>query len=127
MEFSSTQPIYLQIVNWVLEQILSENWKAGEKVMSVRELAVHFEVNANTVMRSYDYLQNNQILMNKRGIGFFVAENAVEIIKTLRKKQFMEEEVPVFLKHLRLLDIDIQEIINLYNVNSVKTPEINER
>lgn len=127
MEFSSTQPIYLQIVNWVLEQILSENWKAGEKVMSVRELAVHFEVNANTVMRSYDYLQNNQILMNKRGIGFFVAENAVEIIKTLRKKQFMEEEVPVFLKHLRLLDIDIQEIINLYNVNSVKTHEINER
>lgn len=127
MEFSSAQPIYLQIVNWVLEQILSENWKAGEKVMSVRELAVHFEVNANTVMRSYDYLQNNRILMNKRGIGFFVAENAVEIIKTLRKKQFMEEEVPVFLKHLRLLDIDIQEIINLYNVNSVKTPEINER
>lgn len=127
MEFSSTQPIYLQIVNWVLEQILSENWKAGEKVMSVRELAVHFEVNANTVMRSYDYLQNNQILMNKRGIGFFVAENAVEIIKTLRKKQFMEEEVPVFFKHLRLLDIDIQEIINLYNVNSVKTPEINEQ
>lgn len=127
MEFSSTQPIYLQIVNWVLEQILSENWKAGEKVMSVRELAVHFEVNANTVMRSYDYLQNNQILMNKRGTGFFVAENAVEIIKTLRKKQFMEEEVPVFLKHLRLLDIDIQEIINLYNVNSVKTPEINEQ
>lgn len=127
MEFSSTQPIYLQIVNWVLEQILSENWKAGEKVMSVRELAVHFEVNANTVMRSYDYLQNNQILMNKRGIGFFVAENAVEIIKTLRKKQFMEEEVPVFLKHLRLLDIDIQEIINLYNDNSVKISEINER
>lgn len=127
MEFTSTQPIYLQIVNWVLEQILSENWKAGEKVMSVRELAVHFEVNSNTVMRSYDYLQNNQILMNKRGIGFFVAENAVEIIKTLRKKQFMEEEVPVYLKHLRLLDIDIQEIINLYNVNSVKTPEINER
>lgn len=127
MEFSSTQPIYLQIVNWVLEQILSGNWKAGEKVMSVRELAVHFEVNANTVMRSYDYLQNNQILLNKRGIGFFVAESAVEIIKNLRKKQFMEEEVPVFLKHLRLLDIDIQEIINLYNVNSVKTPEINEQ
>lgn len=127
MEFSSTQPIYLQIVNWVLEQILSENWKAGEKVMSVRELAVHFEVNANTVMRSYDYLQNNQILMNKRGIGFFVAENAVEIIRTLRKKQFMDEEVPVFFKHLRLLNIDIQEIINLYNVNSVKISEINER
>lgn len=127
MEFSSTQPIYLQIVNWVLEQILSENWKAGEKVMSVRELAVHFEVNANTVMRSYDYLQNNQILMNKRGIGFFVAENAVEIIKTLRKKQFMDEEVPVFFKHLRLLDIDIKEIINLYNDNSVKISEINER
>ena len=64
-------------------------------------------------MRSYDYLQNNGIFLNKRGIGFFVTEDAVEKIKILRKREFMEEEVPVFIKNVKLLDIDVNEIINL--------------
>ena len=85
----------------------------GDKAKSVRELAVMFEVNPNTVMRSYDYLQNNGIFLNKRGIGFFVTDDAVEKIKFLRKREFMEEEVPVFIKNVKLLDIDVNEIINL--------------
>jgi DNA-binding transcriptional regulator YhcF (GntR family) len=76
-----------------------------------------FEVNPNTVMRSYDYLQNKEIILNKRGIGFFVTEDAVEKIKNLRKKQFMEEEVPAFIKNMRLLDIDIQEIVEMAKGN----------
>lgn len=117
MDFNNTQPIYTQIVNWVFEQILLENWKPGDKAKSVRELAVQFEVNPNTVMRSYEYLQNNNIIVNKRGIGFFVSEDAVDIIQNIRKKQFMEEEVPAFIKNLKLLNVDIQEIIKLYQEN----------
>ena len=115
MDFNNTQTIYMQIVDWVFEQILTSALKPGDKAKSVRELAVLFEVNPNTVMRSYDYLQTNEIFINKRGIGFFVTENAVEKIKMLRKKQFMEEEVPIFIKNMKLLGIDINEIINLYN------------
>ncbi len=96
IDFNNTQTIYMQIVDWVFEQILTAAWKPGDKAKSVRELAVMFEVNPNTVMRSYDYLQNNGIFLNKRGIGFFVTEDAVEKIKVLRKREFMEEEVPVF-------------------------------
>ena len=103
----------MQIVDWVFEQILTAAWKPGDKAKSVRELAVMFEVNPNTVMRSYDYLQNNGIFLNKRGIGFFVTDDAVEKIKFLRKREFMEEEVPVFIKNVKLLDIDVNEIINL--------------
>ncbi|MBQ3851000.1 MAG: GntR family transcriptional regulator [Bacteroidales bacterium] len=113
MDFNNTQTIYMQIVDWVFEQILTAAWKPGDKAKSVRELAVMFEVNPNTVMRSYDYLQNNGIFLNKRGIGFFVTEDAVEKIKFLRKREFMEEEVPVFIKNVKLLDIDVNEIINL--------------
>lgn len=116
IDFNNTQTIWMQIVDRVFEQILTSAWKPGDKAKSVRELAVMFEVNPNTVMRSYDYLQNNEIFLNKRGIGFFVTEDAVEKIKILRKKQFMEEEVPAFIKNLKLLDIDINEIINLYNI-----------
>ena len=113
IDFNNTQTIYMQIVDWVFEQILTAAWKPGDKAKSVRELAVMFEVNPNTVMRSYDYLQNNEIFLNKRGIGFFVTEDAVEKIKILRKREFMEEEVPVFIKNVKLLDIDVNEIINL--------------
>ncbi len=113
IDFNNTQTIYMQIVDWVFEQILTAAWKPGDKAKSVRELAVMFEVNPNTVMRSYDYLQNNGIFLNKRGIGFFVTEDAVEKIKFLRKREFMEEEVPVFIKNVKLLDIDVNEIINL--------------
>ena len=115
MDFNNTQTIWMQIVDWVFEQILTAAWKPGDKAKSVRELAVMFEVNPNTVMRSYDYLQNNEIFLNKRGIGFFVTENAMEKVKLLRKKQFMEEEVPVFIKNLKLLGVDIQEIVKLVN------------
>ena len=113
IDFNNTQTIYMQIVDWVFEQNLTAAWKPGDKAKSVRELAVMFEVNPNTVMRSYDYLQNNEIFLNKRGIGFFVTEDAVEKIKVLRKREFMEEEVPVFIKNVKLLDIDVNEIINL--------------
>lgn len=110
MDFKSTQSIYRQIVNWVFEQILSGAWQPGERAKSVRELAVAFEVNPNTVMRSYEYLQNQDIITNKRGIGYFVNEDAPDKIRALRKKEFLEEEVPEFLKNMRLLGITMEEV-----------------
>ena len=115
MDFKSTQTIYRQIEHWVYEQILSGAWKPGERAKSVRELAVTFEVNPNTVMRSYERLQNQEIITNKRGIGYFVNEDAPEKIHAIRKKAFMEEEVPEFLKNMRLLGITMEEIMAVSN------------
>ena len=111
MDFKSTQTIYRQIENWVFEQILSGAWKPGERAKSVRELAVAFEVNPNTVMRSYEHLQNQEIITNKRGIGFFINEDAGDKIRAIRKKEFLEEEVPEFLKNMKLLGIEMEEVL----------------
>ncbi len=108
MDFNCTKAIYLQIVDWMFEQILTGALGPGDKTKSVREMAVAFEVNPNTVMRAYDYLQNNAIIVNKRGIGSFVAEDAVEKIKLIRQKQFMEEEVPAFLKTIKLPEVNVE-------------------
>ncbi len=110
MDFNNTQPIWMQIVDGIFEQILSDKLKTGEKAKSVRELAVAYEVNPNTVMRSYDYLQNNGIFTNKRGIGFFVAYNAKEKVLEIRRKRFLEEEVPIFIKTMKMLGIDFNEL-----------------
>lgn len=114
MEFIDSQPIYLQIANYVCEQILLRRWKEEERLPSVRELSALLEVNPNTVMRAYDFLQGNEIIYNKRGIGYFVTENAIEKIIDYKRKQFIGKELPAFFKNLQLLDISLEEIKKLY-------------
>ncbi len=113
MDFKDTKAIYLQIADYVCEQILLKRWKQGERILSVRELGVNLEVNPNTVLRGYDFLQNKGIIMNKRGIGYFAAEDAVDRVKTYKKQQFIEEDLPALLKMMQLLDIDFNELETL--------------
>ena len=113
MNFKDTKAIYLQIADYVCEQILMKRWKENERILSVRELGVNLEVNPNTVLRSYDLLQNKGIIMNKRGIGYFAAEDAVERVKTYKKQQFIEEELPALVKMMQWLEIDFNELENL--------------
>ncbi|MBO9676220.1 MAG: GntR family transcriptional regulator [Sphingobacteriaceae bacterium] len=114
MEFRDNKAIYLQIAEYVCEHILLGKWKAGEKVPSVRELAVEMEVNPNTVMRTYELLQNKNIINNKRGIGFFVDEAATANIKSYRKQQFMADELPVVFRNIYLLNIGFDELESQY-------------
>ncbi len=106
MEFKEKQAIYIQIADFVCEQILLKKWQIGDKILSIRDLAISIEVNPNTVMRTYEFLQQQEILVNKRGIGFFVAEDAPEKIVTLRRKQFVENELPQLFKTMYLLQMD---------------------
>ncbi|MDN3587678.1 GntR family transcriptional regulator [Pedobacter aquatilis] len=110
MEFRDNKAIYLQIADYVCEHILLEKWKADEKVPSVRELAVEMEVNPNTVMRTYELLQNKGIINNKRGIGFFIDEHAIDNVKSYRKIQFIDDELPVVFRNIYLLNIGFDEL-----------------
>ena len=110
MEFKSHQPIYLQIYFHICEMILNDKFKVGAQIMSVREMAIEVGVNPNTVMRSYELLQSKNIVINQRGIGFNVAENAKEIILEEQKKQFIEEELPEIIRKMKLFGISIEEL-----------------
>ncbi|MCL1969229.1 MAG: GntR family transcriptional regulator [Bacteroidetes bacterium] len=114
MDFKETQPIYMQIADWACEQILLGKWQPDERALSVRELGALLEVNPNTVVRSYDFLQNKEILVNKRGVGFFIAPNAADKIREFRKERFFEEELPVIFKTMKLLGIEINEIVKRF-------------
>lgn len=114
MEFRDNKAIYLQIAEYVCEHILLGKWKAEEKVPSVRELAVELEVNPNTVMRTYELLQNKNIINNKRGIGFFITDDAIKHVKSYRKVLFMEDELPVVFRNIYLLNIGFDELEGKY-------------
>ena len=113
MDFKDTKAIYLQIADYVCEQIMMKRWEQGERILSVRELGVNLEVNPNTVLRGYDLLQNKGIIMNKRGIGYFASEDAVERIKVYKKQEFIEEDLPALLKMMQMLDINFNELETL--------------
>jgi len=114
MEFKETQAIYLQIGDYVCEQILLGRWKEGDRILSVRELGVDLQVNPNTVMRTYDFLQTGEIIYNKRGVGYFVADDAKTKIISYRRKQFLEQELPLFFKNIQILGMDFEEISKHY-------------
>ena len=71
MNFKESKAIYLQIADRICDEILLGQLGEEERIPSVREYAAIVEVNANTVMRSFDYLQSQNIIYNKRGIGYF--------------------------------------------------------
>ena len=114
MKFKETKSIYQQIADRLCDEILLGNYREEERIPSVREQAATVEVNANTVVRSYDQLQGQEIIYNKRGIGYFVAPRAVERIKQLRKELFLTEELPEFFGSISTLEISIEEIEKLY-------------
>lgn len=110
MEFNQSQAIYLQIGDYICEQILIGRWKEGDRILSVRELGVTLQVNPNTVIRTFEFLQNSEIIFNKRGVGYFVAENAQKKIIEYRRKQFLELDLPIIFKNMNLLGMSFDEI-----------------
>lgn len=110
MNFIDNQAIYLQIADKVCENVLTRKWLNGERIPPVREIAVLMEVNPNTANRAYDFLQNYGIIFNKRGIGYFVADDGYEKAIEYRRKQFLEEEVPQFYKSMKLIGITYSEL-----------------
>ncbi len=114
MDFRDKQAIYLQIGEYIFEQILLRKYPLGEKIPSIRELAGALEVNPNTVQRTYDFLQQKEIILTKRGIGYFVADDAESKILVLRREQFIETELPNVFRNLHLLKIDFDEMKSKY-------------
>ncbi len=117
MEFRQNQAIYLQIADHISERILSGVWKEGERIPSIREMSEGIEVNPNTVMRSYGYLQDLDIIYNQRGIGYFVAEDAYRKTLEQKKKRFIRRELPRIFRTMDLLHLTCEDLKILYDEN----------
>ncbi len=110
MNFNNDKAIYVQMADRLCDDIIAGTYKADDRIPSVREYAVMLEVNTNTAVKAYDLLAREEIIYNKRGLGYFVSEGAREHILSSRKKNFMDHELPEFFRQMKLLNIDIKEI-----------------
>jgi DNA-binding transcriptional regulator YhcF (GntR family) len=110
MEFNQPKGIFQQIADQMRDRILDGEWSAGERIPSVRDLAVSVGVNPNTVNKSYQALLDRQIIENQRGLGYFVATDARQRILDEMKAEFVATELPRLFRTMRVLGMKVSDL-----------------
>lgn len=113
MKFNNNLPIYIQIMDYVKRQIITQELKEGNKLPSVRALSTKLKVNPNTIQRSYQELERENLVFTQRGTGTFVTEDK-DILKEL-KDNIAEGLVKTFIEDMNSLGISKKAIIDLIN------------
>ena len=110
MEFKDNIPIYLQIEQYLYRQIALGKMKAGEKIPSVRKLALELTVNVNTVQRALQEMNTQGILYTKRGEGNFVTEDTELLSRT--KQSLINNELDEFVQNMEKLGVKQDELVS---------------
>ncbi len=110
MEFNTDKSIFMQIADNITEKVASGTFPSGEKIPSVREMASEVGVNPNTIMRTYNELQNMQIIENRRGIGFFVKPEARKLVLGKKKDDFFSKVLPEVIQQAEVLGITSEDL-----------------
>ncbi|MGV2883185.1 GntR family transcriptional regulator [Paenibacillus taichungensis] len=111
IEFDNNLPIYLQIMQYIKRQIVIGTLKAGDKIPSVRELAAELQINPNTVQRTFQELEREEVVETKRGLGRYVTSEESKIMTI--KKEMAGELLERFLTGMQELGIEEQDIVNI--------------
>lgn len=109
MEFKENIPIYLQIMEEFKKKMVTGVYQPGDKIPSVRDLAVDYGVNPNTVQRALSALEQEYLLRSERTSGRFITSNEDKII--MLKKKMAEAKIDLFIKEWRELGLDESEMI----------------
>jgi len=120
MNFNNNKAIYLQIADYFYESILQGKMKAKDRIPSVRELAIELEVNPNTVMRTFQHLQDKEVIFSQRGIGYFISDAAYDTVHKMKKEEFISFELPALFKTMKSLNISMKDVEILYKEYLVK-------
>lgn len=110
MEFKDNIPIYLQIEQYLYRQIALGQLKAGEKIPSVRNLALELTVNVNTVQRALQQMNDQGILYTKRGEGNFVTEDTELLNQT--KQSLIDNELEEFVQNMDKLGVKKESLVS---------------
>ncbi len=112
---SDNRPIYVRLADQICDRILLDEYHKLERIPSVREYAVSQQVNPATAARAFEILERQGVIFNKRGLGFFVAENAVEIIRKMRLDTLLGEESELFFSRLAVLEVSPDQLRDMYS------------
>lgn len=110
---NSTTPIYIQIAEWLENEILADRLIADGKVYSQYQLAEMFNINPATAGKGLTILLEQNILYKKRGLGMFVTENAKETILHTRRGDVLHQMAKALVYEAKRLNVKDEELIQL--------------
>ena len=112
--FNNDKPIFQQMADRLCDEILVLTYQDDERIPSVREYAVMLEVNTNTAVKAYEQLSRENIIYNKRGLGYYVTPGAREQILKQRRKAFLEQQLPELFRQMNLLGLGIEDVVGTW-------------
>lgn len=110
-QYASSTPIYLQLVDQFKHRIISGELKAGSKLESVRDLAMSFEVNPNTMQRALSELERDHLVYTERTAGRFITQDKELIVKM--REEVAQEIIETFIQQMKSIGFSNQEAIEL--------------
>ncbi|MFD1428349.1 GntR family transcriptional regulator [Kroppenstedtia sanguinis] len=108
-DFKTSSPIYLQLADRIQRRILRRELTPGEKLPSVREMALESNVNPNTVQRTYSELERMGIVETRRGQGTFITEDDSRLEQV--REDLRRQQIEVFVQGMGELGFSPQEIL----------------
>jgi GntR family transcriptional regulator len=121
LNLDGTKPIYLQISEWLENEILNGSFERDQKIYSQYQLAEIFNINPATAAKGLTILVDENILYKKRGLGMFVSSKAREMILNKRKNQTLKRLVSEIVMEAERLNVSREELIGM-----IKTVNIGE-
>lgn len=113
LETDSSKPIYVQISEWLENEILEGALSVDEKVYSQYQLAEIFNINPATAGKGLTLLLEKEIIYKKRGLGTFVSKDGREKLLTERTTDILEKQISNLLEEAKRLQIDYQQLLRL--------------
>ncbi|MDE7406895.1 MAG: GntR family transcriptional regulator [Muribaculaceae bacterium] len=114
MDFNNTKPIYRQIIDYALARVINGQWTPGARIPSVREMAVALAVNSHTVLKAFEFLEDCSMIYPRRGMGYYMADNALEIAQKIKRDEFYRTTLTETFASMEQLGIDISEVTDAY-------------
>lgn len=110
-DFDPNLPIYIQVMEEIKKEIFSNHFMPGDKISSVRELALQYSVNPNTIQKALSELERTGIIYSKRTTGRYVSEDEGLIKKF--KKELSGTKIKSFMDEMKELGFSRSEIIKM--------------
>ncbi|MFI8685530.1 GntR family transcriptional regulator [Rossellomorea sp. NPDC077527] len=108
-DYTASKPIYIQIADRIIREIVRKELSPGQKLPSVRDMAVQSGVNPNTIQRTYSELERMDIVETKRGQGTFVTERE-DVLSEMNEK-VQQEVIESFIQNMKELGLTKEQMI----------------
>jgi len=109
--WNTTEPIYIQLKDRILEMMLDGTLKDGDSLPSVRQVAADYQINPLTVLKAYQLLVDQELVEKRRGLGMFVREDAGKKLASSERQRFLQEEWPLIVERIKRLDLDVETLL----------------